>query len=43
MPTVLRIGSARFFFHSNEGTEPPHINIEQTRALASLAGAQPSY
>lgn len=28
MPTVLRIGPFRFFFYSNEGTEPPHIHVE---------------
>jgi hypothetical protein len=27
MPTVLRIGSLRFHFYSDEGTEPPHIHI----------------
>ena len=25
MPTVLRIGSYRFHFFSDEGNEPPHI------------------
>jgi len=46
MPTVLRIGSVRFFFYSNEGSEPPHIHIEQEGAMAkfwlepvSLAGS----
>jgi len=34
MPTVRRIGAARFFFYSNEGTEPPHIHVEQAGALA---------
>ena len=29
MPTVLRIAGFRFFFYSKEGTEPPHIHIEQ--------------
>ena len=28
MPTVLRVGKYRFFFFSNEGTEPPHIHVE---------------
>jgi hypothetical protein len=28
VPTVLRIGPYRFFFYSNEGTEPPHVHIE---------------
>ncbi|MCB9877455.1 MAG: DUF4160 domain-containing protein [Planctomycetes bacterium] len=36
MPTVLRIGSTRFFFYSNEGAEPPHIHIEQAGALAKF-------
>jgi hypothetical protein len=27
MPTVLRIGSFRFHFYSNEGEEPPHIHV----------------
>lgn len=27
MPTVLRIGNFRFDFYSDEGNEPPHINI----------------
>ena len=28
MPTVLRIGPYRFFFFSNEGSEPPHIHVK---------------
>jgi hypothetical protein len=28
MPTVLRIGSFRFHFYSDEGNEPSHIHIE---------------
>ena len=27
MPTVLRVGSFRFHFYSDEGTEPPHIHV----------------
>ncbi len=27
MPTVLRIGSFRFHFYSDEGNEPPHIQV----------------
>jgi hypothetical protein len=27
MPTVLRVGSYRFHFYSDEGTEPPHIHV----------------
>jgi hypothetical protein len=36
MPTVRRIGAARFFFYSNEGTEPPHIHVEQAGAVAKF-------
>ena len=28
MPTVWRSGPYRFFFFSNEGSEPPHIHVE---------------
>ena len=34
MPTVLRIGPFRFFFYSDEGTEPPHIHIEAAEKRA---------
>ena len=27
MPTVLRIGSFRFHFYTDEGSEPPHIPV----------------
>ncbi len=27
MPTILRIGAYRFFFYSDEGTEPPHAHV----------------
>lgn len=36
MPTLRRIGSARFFFFSNEGREPPHVHVEQADALAKF-------
>lgn len=36
MPTVRRIGAARFFFYSNEGAEPPHIHVEQGGAVAKF-------
>lgn len=26
--TVLRVGSFRFHFYSDEGNEPPHIHVE---------------
>jgi hypothetical protein len=28
VPTVLRIGAFRFFFYSNENTEPAHIHVQ---------------
>lgn len=28
VPTVLLIEGFRFFFFSNEGTEPPHVHVE---------------
>ncbi len=28
LPTILREGKYRFFFFSNEGSEPPHIHVE---------------
>ncbi|MBW2096159.1 MAG: DUF4160 domain-containing protein [Deltaproteobacteria bacterium] len=30
MPTVLRIGSYRFHFYSDEGEEPPHVHVATT-------------
>lgn len=52
MPTVLRIGSFRFHFYSDEGHEPPHIHVRTpdgeckfwlspTIALASNKGVRP--
>ncbi len=31
MPTVFRSGPYRFFFYSNEGSEPPHIHVQRDR------------
>ncbi len=36
MPTVLRHGSWRLFFYSNEGSEPPHIHIESPHGVAKF-------
>lgn len=36
MPTVLRIDGFRFFFYSNEGSEPPHIHVERGDAAAKF-------
>ena len=29
MPTILKLLGFRFFFYSNEGTEPAHIHVEK--------------
>ncbi len=34
MPTVLRIDGFRFFFYSDEGSEPPHIHAEKGDGVA---------
>jgi hypothetical protein len=36
MPTLGRIGPFRFFFYSNEGTEPPHVHAQQERKIAKF-------
>lgn len=36
MPTVLRVRGYRFFFFSLEGSEPPHIHIEQAERVAKF-------
>ena len=36
MPTIRRIGAARFFFYSNEGAEPAHVHVEQAGAVAKF-------
>ena len=36
MPTVLRRDGFRFFFHSNEGNEPPHVHVAQAERRAKL-------
>jgi len=28
MPTVMKLGSYRFHFYSDEANEPPHIHVE---------------
>jgi hypothetical protein len=52
MPTILRIGSLRFHFYSDEGIEPPHIHVRNAGseckfwldpvALARNRGVSPS-
>jgi len=36
MPTIRRSGPYRFFFFSNEGSEPPHVHIQRDEALAKV-------
>lgn len=36
MPTVLRIGSYRFFFYAGDRDEPPHIHVESEYKAAKF-------
>jgi 5-enolpyruvylshikimate-3-phosphate synthase len=36
MPTILKIGSYKFFFYSHEGSEPPHIHIRNDSSSAKF-------
>jgi uncharacterized protein DUF4160 len=36
MPTALREGPYRFFFYSNEGTEPPHVHVQSGSSVAKF-------
>jgi hypothetical protein len=36
MPTVLRVGSYRFFFYSADANEPPHVHIERDDNVAKF-------
>jgi hypothetical protein len=36
MPTILRVEGYRFFFFSNEGSEPPHVHVEQAERYAKF-------
>ncbi len=36
MPAVMRIGSYRFFFYSNENGEPTHLHVHSERMLAKF-------
>jgi Domain of unknown function (DUF4160) len=36
VPTVLQAEGFRFFFYSNEGTEPPHIHVERGDGFAKF-------
>ncbi len=36
MPTILRIGSYRFFFYAGDHGEPPHIHVERDNNIAKF-------
>jgi hypothetical protein len=36
MPTVMRIGSFRFYFYSHEPNEPPHVHIDRGEATIKV-------
>ena len=36
MPTLLLVDGYRFFFFSNEGTEPPHVHVERGDGYAKF-------
>ena len=36
MPRVEKVGPYRFFFYSNEGTEPIHVHVQREGRLAKF-------
>ena len=36
MPTVLRVAGHRFYFHSNEPGEPPHVQVDRESKSAKF-------
>ncbi len=36
MPTVLRVGPYRFYFHSHEPGEPPHVHVDRDSQSAKF-------
>jgi hypothetical protein len=36
MPTILREGPYRFFFFSDEGSEPPHVHVYRDGKVAKI-------
>jgi hypothetical protein len=36
MPTLLNIEGFRFYFFSNEGTEPAHVHVEKGDGIAKF-------
>jgi hypothetical protein len=37
VPTVIRIHGYRYFFYSNEGSEPPHVHVERAHLPLSMS------
>ena len=38
LPTIARIGPFRFFFYSNEGTEPSHVHVQHESTIRRVLG-----
>jgi len=36
VPTITRTRGYRFFFYSNEGSEPPHVHVQRERMAAKF-------
>jgi hypothetical protein len=36
MPTILRLGPYRFYFHSHEPNEPTHVHVDRERFSAKF-------
>jgi hypothetical protein len=36
VPTILRIGPFRFYFHSHEPNEPPHVHVDRDDATIKV-------
>jgi hypothetical protein len=36
MPTVFRSGPYRFYFYSNERSEPPHVHVRRDNSFAKF-------
>ncbi len=36
MPTVLRVGSYRFFFYAGDKDEPEHVHVERGDSVAKI-------
>jgi hypothetical protein len=36
MPTIIRIGPYRFFFWSNDNSEPVHVHVERENMVAKF-------